>query len=497
MKKIIVFDKEAREKLKRGIDTASSLIALTIGPAGRNVLIGRPYQTPLISNDGYTVGLNTVLEDEVEELGAQMVKQVSKLANDKAGDGTTTTTVLLKSIVDVVYNKTSSKTLLDTQSNVMDIKREIEVACEKVIKSIESKKTIIKTKEDLVKIAIVSVESEEIGKNIAEMIWNLGEDALVTVETSLGRDIDYSIIDGAEIKSGWVSEYLCNNGREAVYEKPTILLTNHKIESPIEVSKAIKKAFDLGKNSLVIICDSFDKSVLNEIITTHLQTQFKLLLVKIPQFNQLEYLEDIQELIGGQVINKDIGMTFDDISHETFGTCGKIVSTKETTVLSGTKKPSKETIKKIKDSIKSTDSLFDKDKLQKRLAFLNSSIGVIRVGAESETDKEYLKLKIDDAVYATKAALEDGYVKGGGLCLKEIAEELEPNILTEALKAPYNQIQENAGGYLEIKDDVIDPAKITKNAVINSCSVAKIFITTGAVIADKNEKKKDQSLDEE
>ena len=426
MKKIIAFDKEAREKLKNGIDTAASLIALTIGPAGRNVLIGRPYQNPLISNDGYTVGLNTVLDDEIEELGAQMVKQVSKLANDKAGDGTTTTTVLLRAIVDAVYKKTSSKTLLDAQSNVMDIKRDIEKACAEVIKAIETKKSKIKSKEDLIKVATISAEDATIGKNIAEMVWELGEDALVNVETSFGLDIDYSIIAGAEIKSGWVSEYLCNNGKEAVYEKPTILITNHKIESPLQLKKAIEVCLSTGKNSLVIICDSFEKGILNDIITTHLQTSFKLLLIKIPQFNQIEYLNDIRELTGGVVINKDTGMTFADVSQETFGTCGKLVSTKETTLLSGTNKPSKEVIQKLKEDIKKAESLFDKEKLHKRLAFLNSSVGIIRVGAESEADKEYLKLKIDDAVYATKAALEDGYVKGGGLCLKEIAEELEP-----------------------------------------------------------------------
>ena len=497
MKKIVIFGDDARLKLKTGIDTVSNAVKLTIGPSGRNVVIGRPYQTPLITNDGATIAKEIVMDDEIEELGAQMVKQASKQSNDKAGDGTTTTTVILQSIVDNVYKKMSSKTLLDTSVDVMVLKREIDTACKLILSEIDKRKTKIKTKKDLQNIARISVENEELGDKIADMIWELGEDAVVNVEVSHGTEIDFEIFGGAKIIGGWASEYLCTDGKTAIHENPNILVTNHKIDDARQIQPIIKALGESGKKNLVIICDSYDKSILIPIVQTHTMTPFKILLVKSPNFNQIGYLKDIEELIGGKVINKEYGDQLEQTTIENLGTCSKLIASKDDTILMGTKKPSKSYVDKVKEEIKAVDSQFDKERLQKRLAFINSAVGVIKVGAESETEKEYLKLKVDDAVYATKVALEDGYVKGGGLILKEIAESMEENILTEAIKSPYNQINKNAGRTLEITEDIIDPAKVTKNAITNACSVAKIFITTEVAIADKNEKKKDQTLDDD
>jgi len=496
MRKIVIFGEDARLKLKTGIDIVSNAVKLTIGPSGRNVIIGRPYQTPLITNDGATIAKEIILDDEIEELGAQMVKQASKQSNDKAGDGTTTTTVILQSIVENVYKRMSSKTLLDTSIDVMVLKHDIDTACSLILSEIDKRKTKIKTKKDLQNIARISVENESIGNKIADMIWELGEDAVVNVEVSHGTDIDFEIFGGAKINGGWASEYLCTDNKEAVHETPNILVTNNKIDDARQLQPIIKMLTDAGKKNLVVVCESYDKSILIPIVQTHTMTPFKILLVKSTNFNQAGYLLDVQELIGGKVVDKDRGEYIEQATLDSLGTCTKVISTKDDTIFMGTKKPSKSYVDQVKAEIKSVESQFDKDKLQKRLAFINSAVGVIKVGAESDTEKEYLKLKVDDAVYATKVALEDGYVKGGGLTLKEIADSMDENILTEAIKSPYNQINKNAGRVLEISDDIIDPAKVTKNAVMNACSVAKIFITIEVAITDKTEKKKDESLDE-
>lgn len=496
MLKKISFSADARTKLKRGIDVVADAVSATIGPSGRNAIIGRPYQTPLITNDGVTIAREITLEDEIEQLGVEIVQQAAKLSNDKAGDGTTTTTVILKHLIDTVYEKLNQPTtLIQTEVDVMVIKREIEDACLKVLTELDKIKKPIKTKEDLIKAATISVESKDLGEKIAEMIWELGEDALVTVEMYQGSDIDFSITEGAEIKSGMVSPYFANNGEQAVYENPNILITNEKIEHTKQIQSIINQLNQNGSSNLIIICDAFEKNVLLPLVQTHMTTPFKFLLIKSPQFGQLEYLEDIALLTGTQVINKEKGMRLEDTLITQLGSCKKIVADKDKTLLIGIKKAPKELIKELK--AKKPESLFDKEKLQKRVAFLSSAMGMIRVGAESETEKEYLKLKIDDAVYATKAALEDGYVQGGGIALKTVAENIGDTILTKALNAPYTQIQKNAGGNLVIGEDIIDPVKVTKNAVQNACSVAKIFLTTEIAIADKREKKKDQSLDEE
>lgn len=490
--KIIKTGHEARVALKRGVDIVADAVKVTLGPSGRNAIIGRPYMSPMIINDGVTIAREIQLEDEIERLGAEKVQEVSKATDDRAGDGTTTSTVILQAILNEGFKRLDdNNSLIKKNSDPMKIRAEIEVASEKVLSELKRTAKPIKTKEEIFKVANISVESEPIAEIIATIFDKVGKDGVVTVEEG-DFEIEHSIVDGMEIESGYFSPHLATNDRlEAVIEKPIILVTNHRIERPEPLLPLFEKVQKSGITRMVIISDLIEKPmhqifVLNKV---RADNPFFVLAIKAPTFGKYEILEDYAALFNARFIDKEKGMKLEDVSLEDLGKADKIVANKDTTLVLGSKGKTKDRVAQLRTEMKTFKSEFDRKQMSKRIAKISGGVGLIKVGAVSDTEKEYLRLKIEDAVNATKAALEEGVVKGGGVALFEIAEKLPKSILTEALKAPYNQIQENAGGYLLVKDDVIDPVKVTINAVRNACSIAGLLITTEVAINDKNDDK--------
>lgn len=490
MSKVYLSGEEARDKVVSGFNKLADSIGRTLGPAGRNAIIGRPFQNPLMTNDGGTISKEFELEDEIEQLGVSVIRDATKRTDDNAGDGTTTTTVLLQAIVKEAIKKLDKKDAFSlNNSNPMAVRKEIDEACAKAEKLLIEKSTKIKTKKDLEHIAIISMENDEVGKIIADLFDKIGKDGVVTVEDNQSFDIEAQVKEGLEIPNGLISPHMVTNQKgEAVIEKPFILMTNESIGSSKQLVPIFNQIKDKTRQ-LVIFCESIEKEMITEFIIAKLNGSFSFLVIKTPA-GKPEVLEDIQAVIGGEIIDTQKGMSLANATIESLGTSDKVISNKDKTLIVGGKGNVKEQIKKLKDELVKTDSQYEKNNLEKRIARLAGGIAVLRVGATTESEREYLKLKVEDAVNATKCALQDGYVKGGGLALKEVADELGDTIITEALRSPYNKIQENAGGNLEIKSTVIDPTKVVLQALKNACSVAGLFITTEIAIADKKEDEK-------
>lgn len=549
MSKVILYDQKAREALKRGIDKAANAVKITIGPRGRNVAIEKSFGGPMITNDGVSIAKEITLKDKFENMGAEIVKEVATKTNDVAGDGTTTATILTQAIVTEGMRHTALGV------NAMAVRAGIEKAAEDVVKELHTLAKPIKSKEEIRQVASISAESAELGRLIADTIDKVGTNGVVTVEESQSLELDSEVVEGLEFEKGYVSAYMITNAErmEAEYKDAPILLTDKKISSIKEILPLLEKLAQSGTKELVIIADDVDGEALATFIVNKLRGGFSVLAVKAPGYGdrKKEQLADIAVTVGAQVISEELGVKLENAELNMLGRARKVVAKKDSTVIvggKGKKADIAQRIAELKKQIESTDSKFDREKLEERLAKLSGGVAVLRVGAATETEMKYLKLKIEDAVNATKAAIAEGVVAGGGSALVKIAGKLEEknakaaqnastlgygneaivgySIVVRALEEPLRQIAANAGkgdgsaivekvkaggrnsGYNALTDEIvsdmltagiIDPVKVTRSAVQNSASAAAMLLTTEVAIADepKDEKEAGHSHDSE
>ena len=540
MAKQIIFEEDVRKKLKSGVDKVANAVRVTIGPRGRNVALDKGYGGPTITNDGVSIAKEITLADKFENMGAEVVKEVANKTNDMAGDGTTTAVVLTQSIINEGFRRTA------LGANAMMVRQGIEAAGEDVVKALHKLAKEIKSKEEIRQVATISAESEELGEKIAETIDKVGKDGVVTVEESQSFGIETEVVEGLEFDKGYVSPYMITNAErmEAEYKDVPVLLTDKKISSIQEVLPLLEKLAQSGKKELVLIADDVDGEALATFVVNKLRGAFSVLAVKAPGYGdrKKDMLQDIAVTIGATVVSEEVGMKFDRVGLEVLGKASRVVATKEKTTIvggKGKKADIEARISQLRAQLANTDSKFDKEKLQERIGKLSGGVAVIRVGAATETEMKYLKLKIEDAVNATKAAIEEGIVPGGGSALAKVSKQLRDarekvksadrnevefetgyNILLDALRAPLRQIAFNAGH----EDDaavivehvanakgnegfdaktgkmvdmlaagIVDPVKVTRSGVQNAVSAAAILLTTEAAVADEPEGKKESS----
>lgn len=502
--KIIKFGKDARDALKRGVDLASNCVKVTLGPAGRNAVLGRYGITPDITNDGVTIAQNVEADDETENLGVMAVKEASMLADLKGGDGTTTATVLLQAIVNSTFEKLSEhddmpKGFSKDYKNSVQLKKDIDIACAAVVDALKKKARPITVKE-IYDVALVSGEYEWIAKMIAEIYEKIGKDGYVSIEE--GVKSEYDIYKGIEINAGFHSEYFINNDkRQCVLTAPRILVTNQKLNIK-NVLFLIDECAAANLTNLVMIAPEFDRDMLNRLNTMKLKANtLNFVAVKLPTYDKDDILIDIAVLSGAKFIDKNAYASLEELEKDLIvANVGKVeqaILGEAHSAFIGGDGDTKKRVSDLRKQITKTTSIFDKNKLEQRLAFLAGGIAVIRVGAESETEKLYFKRKIEDAQNAAQLALREGVVHGGGIALRDIAKDLPENILTEALKKPYEQIQENAGGKLKIGEKVLDPVAVTISSLQSACSLAGMLLTTEVTIAVKEDKSKNHASAEE
>lgn len=537
MAKKILYNEEARRALKNGIDAVANVVKLTIGPRGRNVVLDKGYGSPTITNDGVSIAKDITLKDKFENLGAEIVKEVANKTNDIAGDGTTTATVLIQSIVNEGIRETN------LGINAMGIKSGIEMASKDVVLALKKISTPIKSDEEIRQVATISAESEVLGKIIADTIKKVGKDGVVTVEESQTTELESEIVEGIEFDKGYVSAYMITNSErmEAEYNDPAILVTDKKISSIKEILPLLEQLAKSGKKDVVIIAEDVDGEALTTFVLNKLRGTFNVLAIKAPGYGdkKKEILEDIAVTVGAKVITDDVGLNFENADASVLGKARKVISSKDNTVIvggKGKKLDIESRISQLKKQRSLSDSKYEIEKLDERIAKLSGGVAVIRVGAATETEMKYLKLKIEDAVNATKAAIEEGIVPGGGVALIRASAEVEKvlstkkgltkeqdlgyRIVLRALTAPARQIAINAGkedgsvivdkikngkgniGYDALKDEIVsdmisagivDPVKVTRLGVENACSASAILLTTEAAIADEPEPKKESS----
>lgn len=535
MAKKILFDTHARSRVKDGLDKAADAVKVTLGPRGRNVIIDRGYGGPHMTNDGVTIAKEISLSDKFENMGAEIVKEVANKTNDLAGDGTTTSVVLLQSLVEEGMKHTAMGL------SAMGIRSGMEMASKDVVFALRSlAKTIPEnSKSEIKQVATISAESEEIGAKIAEVIQKVGKDGVVTVDESQGTEIETELVEGMEFDRGYVSPYMITNPdrMEAEYKDALILITDKKIASVQEILPVLEKVAQSGKKELVIIADDVEGEALTTFVVNKLRGAFSILAVKAPGYGdrKKDMLQDIAITVGGAVVSEDLGIKLENVELGMLGRAQKVIATKDATTVvggKGKKKDIDERVQALRAQHAATDSKFDKEKLEERIAKLSGGVAVIRVGAATETEMKYLKDKIDDAVNATKAAIVEGIVAGGGAALVKASvkaekdadwkkmskeEEIGYRTVLSALKQPLKQIALNAGkegavivaevangkgniGYDALKDEIIpdmiaagiiDPVKVTRGGVEHAVSAAAILLTTEAAIADEPEEKKD------
>lgn len=534
MAKQIIFNNEARQALRRGVDKVADAVKITIGPRGKNAVIDKGYGAPMITNDGVSIAKEINLSDKMENMGAEIVKDVAGKANDMAGDGTTTAVVLTQAIVDEGFKRISLGV------NAMGVRTGIEHATQAVVDELVKMAKPIKNRNEIVQVATISAESAEFGEIIADAIDKVGKDGVVTVEESQGFGVESEVVEGMQFEKGYVSMYMVTNTdrMEAEYEDAMVLITDKKVSSIKEILPLLEKIAGTGRKELVIIAEDIDGDALSTLVVNKIRGSFNTLAVKAPGFGdrRKEMLEDIAVMTGGKVISEDVGLKLENVTMDMLGRARKVVSTKDmTTIVGGKGKKAniEARVAQIKTQIANTDSSFDKEKLQERLGKLSGGVAVIKVGAATEADMKYKKLKIEDAVEATKAAIEEGVVAGGGTALiramakvsekgikspsEDIKNEFEAgvSVLLYALQAPLRQIAINSGkddglvivdkikngkdneGYDANKDKIvkdmiaagiIDPVKVTRTALQHAASAAAILLTTEVAIADEPKK---------
>jgi len=533
MSKIISFSDEARKKLQTGVNILADTVKVTLGPKGRNVVLDKSFGGPTITNDGVTIAKEIDLEDKYENMGAQLVKEVASKTNDVAGDGTTTATILAQAMINegIKYVASGAKPL--------DIKRGIEKATEKVVENIRSNKKEIKTKAEIAQVASVSAGDEKIGNLIAEVMEKVGRDGVVTVEDSNTMVMETEVVEGMQFDNGYISQYMISDTAtmKATLIDPYILMTDKKISSIQEILPILEKMAQSGKKDIVIIADDVDGEALATLVVNKLRGVLNVLAIKAPGFGdrKKEMLQDIAVLTGTTIISTDLGHKIEDTELTMLGSARKIESDKDHTVIvegKGKKTEISGRISQLKKQIEKSTSDYDKEKLNERLAKLSGGVGVIKVGAATETEMKEIKFKVEDALNATKAAVAEGIVAGGGVALlnatkvlktdeKNSDENLGIRIVKNAILAPIMQIAENAGvsgaivvneilspkktenasvknyGYNAatdkygdmIKMGIIDPAKVTRSALQNAASIAALILTTEALVIDKPEEK--------
>jgi len=526
MAKEIRFSEEARRAMLRGVDTLADAVKVTLGPKGRNVVLEKKFGSPLISNDGVTIAKEIELEDPFENMGAQLVKEVATKTNDVAGDGTTTATVLAQAMIrEGLKNVTAG-------ANPMVIRRGIEKAVRTAVEELHAISKPIEGKESIAQVAAISAADNEIGQLIAEAMEKVGKDGVITVEESKGFTTELDVVEGMQFDRGYASPYMITDTdkMEAVLENPYILITDKKVSSIQEILPVLEKVVQQGK-PLLIIAEDVEGEALATLVVNKLRGTFTAVAVKAPGFGDRRkaMLEDIAALTGGQVITEDLGLDLKSASLQQLGQAGKVVVTKENTTIvegAGDKANIDARINQIRAAIETTTSEFDKEKLQERLAKLAGGVAVIKVGAATETELKEKKLRIEDALNATRAAVEEGIVAGGGTALVSIYNKVAEvqaegdeatgvRIILRALEEPVRQIAANAGlegsviverlknekvgiGFNAataqwvnmIEAGIVDPAKVTRSALQNAASVAAMFLTTEAVVADKPEPEK-------
>ncbi len=530
MAKQIIYDEQARKKLKVGVDKLADTVKVTLGPKGRNVVLDKGFGSPTITNDGVTIAKEVELEDKTENLGAEIVKEVAEKTNDMAGDGTTTATLLAQAIIsEGLKNVTAG-------SNPLAIKKGIEKACQTVVAELKKMSKKISAKEEVAQVATIAAENKEIGSLIAEVMEETGPDGVITVEESKTFGIEKEIVKGLQFDRGYISPYMITNPErmEAEFEDPYILITDKKISSLQEILPSLEKIAQAGKKELVIIAEDVEGDALATLVVNKLRGIFNALAIKAPGFGdrKKETLEDIAVVTGGKVISEEVGLKLDKIEMEMLGQARKVVSTKETTTIvegKGNKEEIDSRINQIKNELKSSTSEFDKEKLQERLAKLAGGVAVIKVGAATEVEQKAKQHKTEDALAATKAAVEEGIVPGGGVALlrtlpalenieiNDSDEKIGVGILKRALQEPIRQIAQNAGkdgsvvaaevlksdgsfGYNAATDNfedllqsgIVDPTKVVRAALENAVSAASMFLTTEAVVVEKPEENKDK-----
>lgn len=524
MAKQMLYGEEARKKLKAGVDQLAEAVKTTLGPKGRNVALDKKWGGPTITHDGVTVAKEVELEDPFENMGAQLLKEAASKTNDAAGDGTTTATVLAQAIV------TESLKSINRGANPMALRYGIESAAEAVAKEVEKMAKPVKTREEKEQIATVSSQDSEMGKLIAEALEKVGSEGVVTVEESKGLEVSVDYKEGMQLDKGYVSAYFVTDSArmEASIEDPYILITDKKISSIQDILPLLENLMKVTKN-FVIIAEDVDGEALATLALNKLRGTFNVLAIKAPGFGdrRKEMLADIAFLTGATVISEDIGRKLESAAMEDLGRADRVTATKDDSVIVGGKgaKPALNArMEQIRAQIEQTDSTYDKEKLQERLAKLAGGVAVLSVGAASETEMKERKMRVEDAVAATKAAIEEGLVPGGEISLIRASKALDKlqleaerqvavGIVRRALEEPLRQLARNAGvddnfvvgkvaegtddfGYDVNKNDfgnlvargIIDPAKVTKSALRNAASVAGILITTECLMTDIPEK---------
>ncbi len=539
MSKQIIFSEDARKKMKAGVDKVADAVKITIGPRGRNVVLDKGYGSPTITNDGVSIAKEITLKDKFENMGAEIVKEVATKTNETAGDGTTTSVILTQAIVHEGMKHTSMGV------NAMGIRMGIEKATQDVVAALKDMAKEIKTTEEIKQVATISAESAEIGAKIAETIKKVGKDGVVTVEESPLFGIESEVVEGLEFDKGYVSAYMVTNSErmEAEYKDPAILITDKKVSGIKDILPFLEKLVQSGKKDLVLIADDVDGEALTTFVLNKLRGSFNVLAIKAPGYGdkKKEMLEDIAVMTGAQVITDEVGLTFEKAELDILGHAARVVATKDSTVIVGGKgkKPAiAARVAQLRKQLELTENKYDKEKVEQRLAKLTGGVAVLRVGAATETEMKYLKLKIEDAVNATKAAIEEGIVPGGGVAFIKAAEKISASsakkehmtldekvgydIVVKALEAPLKQIAANVGkddgsviiekvkhskgngGYDALKDEmvadmlaagIIDPVKVTRSAIQHAASAAAVLLTTEAAITDEPEEKKPAAPD--
>ncbi len=525
MSKQIIFDEEARGKLKAGIDKLASAVKITLGPKGRNVILDKGYGAPQIVNDGVTIAKEIDLEDKFENMGAELIKEVASKTNDVAGDGTTTAIVLAQAIVVEGLKNVAAG------ANPITIKHGIEKAVAAIVDALKNNSKVISTREEKQQVASISANDEEVGRIIAEALEEVGNGGVITVEEGQSFGIEKEIVKGMQFDKGYISPYMITNAErmEAEYDNAPILITDKKISSLSEILPLLEKMAQAGRKDLVIIADEVEGEALATFVVNKLRGTFNILAVKAPGFGdrRKEMLEDIAILTGGKVISEEVGLKLENATEEMLGSADKVIATKEETKIvggKGRKENIENRITQINKALELSDSDFDQEKLRERLAKLAGGVAVVKVGAATETEMKEKKLRIEDALSATKAAIEEGIVVGGGVALIRAAkalnnivvsgeEKIGIDILKVAIEEPLRQIAFNAGqngdvvveevkkregnigynaltGQYEdlVEKGIIDPTKVTRSALQNAASAAAMILTTECAVADLPEK---------
>lgn len=525
MAKQIKFNEQARNKLKKGVDKLANAVKVTLGPKGRNVVLDKGFGSPEITNDGVTIAKEIELQDKFENIGAEIVKEVASKTNDIAGDGTTTATVLTQAIISQGLKNVTAG------ANPLALRRGIEKGVEAVVAALHKMSKKVADKDEIAQVATISAEDPQIGNLIAEVMQEIGKEGVITVEQSNTFGLSKEVVKGMRFDKGYISHYMVTNVEkmQAEYEDPYILITDKKISSIKEILPILEKLAQTGKKDLVIISEDVEGDALATLVVNKLRGILNVLAIKAPGFGdrRKEMLEDIAIITGGRVISEEVGLKLESAELNAMGRARKVIADKDSTTIidgRGRKTDIAARVEKIKLEISKSESDFDKDKLQERLAKLAGGVGVIKVGAATETEQKYKQAKIEDALAATKAAIAEGIVPGGGTALiralkglKDIKvtgeEKIGLAILTKALEEPLKQIAENAGkdgavvvdevkkgsgnyGYNAAKDKyedlvqagIVDPTKVTRSALQNAASAAAMLLTTECVITELPEK---------